>query len=69
VSILGRENGSPELQLAPLDEIPCLLLEHGVVIGDGDELFVAESFRIRDVCEVRVAFFAILADNEGFIKL
>jgi hypothetical protein len=68
VSILGHQNGGPELQLASLDEIPCLLLKHGIVIGDEDELFVVESFRIRDVCEVRVAFLAI-ADNEGFIKL
>lgn len=52
VHVLLRKDLGPKLWLTTRDEVPGLLLVHGVGIGDGDELFVAESFGICDVCEV-----------------
>jgi hypothetical protein len=42
---------------------------HLVLVRDVDELIVAETFRVSDVGEVRVALLAVLSDDEGFVDL
>ena len=69
VDVVSLEHLCPELKLAPLDEVPSLLLEHRVVIGDADELLVAEALGVRDVRKVRVARLAEFTDNERLVEL
>lgn len=69
MDVIRCKNLGPKLRLATLHEIACLLLEHGVLIGDRDELFVTESFRIRDVREVWIPGLTEFANYEWFIEL
>ncbi|KAI3480029.1 hypothetical protein L1887_57805 [Cichorium endivia] len=56
-----------------LDELaamgPRLVLEHGVVVGDGDQLIVAEALGVGDVGEVGVALLAVLADDARVVEV
>ena len=69
MNVLRRKHLSPEFGLATLDEVPSLLLEHRVLIGDSNKLIVTEAFSIRDVRQVRVALLAELSDNERLVEL
>jgi hypothetical protein len=40
VDVVLDEDLGPKLGLTALDEISSLLFEHGIVIGDGDELLI-----------------------------
>lgn len=59
----------PEFGLPPSNEIPSLLLEHRVLIGDRDELVVAEALRIGDVRKIGVTLLAELADYQRLVQL
>ena len=63
VNIVVNKDLSPKLGLATLNEVPSLLLEHRVIIGDGNQLVVAEALSICDVREVRIASLAEFAHN------
>ena len=65
--VVGNEDLSPQIQLTSLDEIPRLLLEHRVVIRDGDELFIAEALGVSDISKIRITLLAELANNQRFI--
>jgi hypothetical protein len=69
MKIASSENLRPEIRLASFDKITRLLLEHRVLVGDGDKLVVAEPFSIRNVCEVGVALLAELSDHHGVVQL
>jgi hypothetical protein len=69
VNVVGDEDLGPKLRKTTLDEVSGLMLEHGVGVGDGDELVVAETLGERDKGEVRVSLLAILSDDEGLIEL
>lgn len=69
MGVIRHENLSPELRLAALDKVPCLLLEHRVLIGNRNELVVAEALSIRNVRKVWIALLAELADNQWFVEL
>ena len=69
MDIIGNKNLRPELELTTLDEVTGLLLEHGVLIGDRDELFIAEALRVRNVGEIRISSLAKLANNKRFVQL
>ena len=69
MNVIGLENLCPEFKLTALNKVPSLLLEHRVVIGDADELLVAESLGVRDVRKVRVARFAEFTNNERLVEL
>ena len=69
MDIISLEHLRPELELAPLDEVPSLLLEHRVVIGDADELLVAEALGVRDVGKRRLARLAELSDHQRLVEL
>ena len=69
VEVITCENLRPELELTTLDEVPSLLLEHRVLIGDRNELFVAEALRVCDIRKVGVTRLAELADHERLIQL
>ena len=57
----------PKIQLAALDEVSSLMFEHRVVVGDRDELLVAETFSIRNEREIWIALLAVFPNNERFI--
>jgi hypothetical protein len=63
VDISRYENLSPKVRSAALDQVAGLLLVHRVVVGDRDELVVAQSFGIGDVGKVRIALLAVFANN------
>lgn len=69
MNIVGTEDLSPQFKTTPLDEVPRLVLEHRVVVRDGDQLVVAESFGVGDVGEIRVALLAVLSDDERIVEL
>ena len=46
-----------------------MLLEHGVVVRDGNELVIAEALGVSDISQVRVTIFAELSDDQWFVKL
>jgi hypothetical protein len=69
VEVVVVENLRPEFEPSPLDEVTSLVLEHLVVVGDGDELVVAEAFGVGDVGEVRVALLAVLSDDERVVDV
>lgn len=69
MDVLRAENLGPEFEASSLDEVASLVLEHRVVIGDGDELIVAEALGVGDVGEVRVALLAVPADDERVVDL
>lgn len=69
VVIAWRQDLRPKFQTTTLDEIACLVLEHRIVVGDGDELIVAEALGIGNVGEVRVTLFTVLADHKRLVEL
>ena len=60
---------SPKLKLTTLDKIPRLLLEHRVLVGDGDELIIAEALSVCNVSQIRVALLAELSNNKRLVEL
>ena len=44
--IVTNENLGPKVWLAALDEIMRLLLEHGIIVGNSDELIIAKTLHI-----------------------
>jgi len=69
MDIVWLENLSPKIRLAPLDEIPRLLLEHGVLIGDRDEFVVTEALCVRDVGKVWIPLLAEFTNYQWFVKV
>ena len=69
MDVVRDEDLRPKLRLAALDEVTSLLLEHRVLIGDRNELFVAEALRVCDIRKVGVTRLAELADHERLIQL
>lgn len=61
--IVVYKNLSPEVKLAPLNQVTRLLLEHGVLVSDGDELLIAEALCVRDIRKVRVSLLTVFTDN------
>jgi len=64
VEIIGNKNLGPKLRLATLHEITGLLLEHCVVVGDGDQFIVTESFCVCDISKVRIPLLTELFDDK-----
>ena len=69
MDVVGDEYLGPKLQLASLDEVTSLVLEHGVVVGDRNQLVITETFGVCDVCKVRIPFLAVFTDNQRFVYL
>jgi len=69
VDIVWLKDLSPKICLAPLDEVPRLLLEHRVLIGDRDEFFVAEALCVRNVGEIWIPLLAEFADNQRLVEV
>ena len=63
INILGNAQSSA------FNQVTSLLLEHGVVVGNDDELVVAEPFSIRNVGQVRVSRLIELSNYQRFIQL
>ena len=55
--------------MTALDQVRSLLLEHGVIVSDRDQLIVAKTFSIGDVCKVRIAGLAELSDHQWLVQL
>ena len=60
---------SPKIRLAPLDEVPRLLLEHRVLIGDCNELVIAETLRVRNIGKVWIPLLAEFTDDQWLVKV
>ena len=69
MNVVRVEDLRPKLELTTLDKVPRLLLEHGILVRDVNELVIAEALRVRDVGEVGVAGLAELANHERLIQL
>jgi hypothetical protein len=63
VDVVGDEYLGPKLESTSLDEVTSLVLEHGVVVGNRDQLVIAEAFGICDICKIRVPLLAVFADD------
>lgn len=69
VEIVIREHLRPEVEFAAFDEVTSLLFEHGILIRDSNQLFVAETFCIGNVCEIWVASLAESTNNKRIVEL
>ena len=69
VVVARNQDLRPKLHPPPLDEITSLLLEHRVVVGQGNELVITEAFGVGDVGDRRVALLAVLSDNKRLVQL
>jgi hypothetical protein len=69
VEVVRNEDLSPQLRLATLDEITSLLLEHRVVVGNGNKLIITKAFCIGNICQVWVSGFAELSNDERLVEL
>lgn len=69
MQIVGCENLCAKIRLATFDKIPCLLLEHRVLVRDRNELIVAQPLRIRYVREVRIPGLKEPSDDQWLVKL
>lgn len=69
VDITWLKDLGPKIGLTPLDEIPRLLLEHGVLVGDRNEFFVAETFRICDIGKVWIPLLAEFTNDQRLVKV
>ena len=69
VNVVANKNLSPKVGLTALDEVSCLLFEHGIVIRDGNELLVTKSLCVCDVCQIRIACLTEFTDNQRFVQL
>jgi len=69
MDIVMNKNLGPEVGFTALDEISGLLLEHGVVIGDGDKFIVAKTFGISNIGQIWIACLAELSNDQWLIQL
>ena len=69
VDIALLKDLGPKIRLTPLDEVPRLLLEHRILVGDRDKLVVAEALCIRNVGEIWIPLLTEFTDNQRLIKV
>ncbi len=69
MNVVADKNLGPQLWLTTLDEITSLLLEHRVLVGDSNELVVAEALCVCNVGKVGVTLLTELSNYEWFIEL
>lgn len=69
MNIVMDKNLCPKLRLATFHEVPSLLLEHRVVVGNTNKLFITEALCVSDVGKVRIPGLAELSDNQWLIQL
>mmetsp|Transcript_3295 Transcript_3295/g.10326 ORF Transcript_3295/g.10326 Transcript_3295/m.10326 type:complete len:1450 (+) Transcript_3295:864-5213(+) len=69
--VLVRQHPRPQLQVLPLHQVPRLVLEQRVAVGDLDQLVVARAPRapVRQVRQVRVQLLAKLAHHLAVVEL
>ena len=67
--IIPNKDLGPQVRLTAFNQIPSLLLEHRVVVGDANELVIAETLSISNVCEIRISSLAEFAHNQRFVEL
>ena len=69
VGVFWLKDLTPKVGLTPLDQVPRLLLEHRVLVGDCNKFVVAETFCICDVREVWVPLLAEFTDDQRLVKI
>jgi hypothetical protein len=69
MKVVRLEHFGPKLLATTLDEISGLVFEHGIVIRDGDELVIAESFGESNVSQVGIPLLAVFANDERVVNL
>jgi hypothetical protein len=60
---------TPKIRLTPLDEVPRLLFEHRVLIGNRNKLVVTEALCVRNVGEVWIPLLAEFTDDQRLVKV
>lgn len=69
VDVVRLKDLSPKIRLTPLDEVPRLLLEHRVLIGDRNKLVITEALCVRNVGEVWIPLLAEFTDDQRLVKV
>lgn len=69
VAVALLQNVLPQSSIASMNKVTCLVLEHGVLIGNVDEFIVALSLLVTDVCEIRISLFAVFTNETRIIVL
>ena len=69
MDIVWHKDLCPKLKLTTLYQVPSLLLEHRVLIGNVDKFFVAEALCVSDICQVRIPRLAKLSNNKRLVEL
>lgn len=59
----------PQIRILSLHQVTSLLLEHGIIIGHGDQFEIALSFLIGNNREVWISLLAILANQSVIVVL
>jgi hypothetical protein len=67
--IVTNENLGPKVWLAALDEIMRLLLEHGIIVGNSDELIIAKTLHICSINKIRITHFIGFSNNWRLVEL
>jgi hypothetical protein len=57
----------PDLRFGPVKQVTGLSLEHGVLVGDVDELKVVLALGVTDDRQIGIALFAVFTDYKGVI--
>ena len=66
--VLGK-NVRPDLSISALDEVTRLGTEHGVLVGDADELQVILALAVCNEGQVGVTLLAVLSDGECVVHV
>jgi hypothetical protein len=69
IAVALLQNVLPQSGISSMDKIACLMLEHGVFIGNVNELIVTLSLLVTDVCEIRISLFAVFTNETRIIVL
>lgn len=69
MNVVWLKDLSPKIRFTPLDEVPRLLLEHRVLIGDRNKLVVTEALCVRNIGEVWIPLLAEFTDDQRLVKV
>ena len=69
VKIIRDQNLLPQFNATALHKVSRLLFEHRVLVGNVDQLVIAEALSICDIRQIRVSFLAVFSNNKRFVDL
>lgn len=69
VGVAFLQNVLPQCRVSSMNQITCLVLEHGVLICDVDKFIVTLSLLVTNISEVRISLLAVLSNEARIIVL